>query len=188
MENLLEHLNQVNDVPVYSVLDPEFAPYGRVVTGYDFSGMIAYMEQNTSIPENGNVYVASVPEMEALPAAAGLQKKFYGDMPMEVGYCNGRNTTWNGFEYHKGSEINVAVTDFMLILGHVWQIENGTYRFENAKVFFVPKGTAVEMYQTDSEERRGWKECRARVAANSYQEKIESISRWLEQAIRSKKR
>ena len=74
--------------------------------------------------------------------------KFYGDMPIEVGYCNGRNTTWNGFEYHKGSEINVAVTDFMLILGHVWQIENNTYRFENAKVFFVPQGTAVEMYQT----------------------------------------
>ena len=48
MENLLEHLNQVNDVPVYSVLDPEFAPYGRVVTGYDLSEMIAYMEQNTA--------------------------------------------------------------------------------------------------------------------------------------------
>ena len=148
MENLLVHLNQVNDVPVHSVLGPEFASYGRVVTGYDLSEMIAYMEQNTSIPENGNVYVASVPEMEALPAATGLQKKFYGDMPIEVGYCNGRNTTWNGFEYHKGSEINVAVTDFMLILGHVWQIENNTYRFENAKVFFVPQGTAVEMYQT----------------------------------------
>ena len=28
------------------------------------------------------------------------------------------------------------------------QIEDNTYRFENAKVFFVPKGTAVEMYQT----------------------------------------
>ena len=148
MENLLVHLNQVNDVPVHSVLGPEFASYGRVVTGYDLSGMIAYMEKNTPIPENGNVYVASVPEMEALPVVAELQKKFYGDMPIEVGYCNGRNTTWNGFEYHKGSEINVAVTDFMLILGHVWQIENNTYRFENANVFFVPKGTAVEMYQT----------------------------------------
>ena len=33
MENRLEHLNQVNDVPVHSVLDPEFASYGRVVTG-----------------------------------------------------------------------------------------------------------------------------------------------------------
>ena len=104
MENRLEHLNQVNDVPVHSVLDPEFASYGRVVTGYDFSEMIAYMEQNTPIPENGNVYVASVPEMEALAVSAEVQKKFYGDMPVEVGYCNGRNTTWNGFEYHKGSE------------------------------------------------------------------------------------
>ena len=52
---MLEHLNQVNAVPVTSVLSPEFAPYGRVVTGYDFSEMIAYMEQNTPIPENGNV-------------------------------------------------------------------------------------------------------------------------------------
>ena len=69
MENRLEHLNQVNDVPVRSVLDPEFASYGRVVTGYDFSEMIAYMEQNTPIPENGNTYVASVPEMEALAVA-----------------------------------------------------------------------------------------------------------------------
>ena len=44
MENRLEHLNQVNDVPVHSVLDPEFASYGRVVTGYDFSEMIAYID------------------------------------------------------------------------------------------------------------------------------------------------
>ena len=140
MENRLEHLNQVNDVPVHSVLDPEFASYGRVVTGYDFSEMIAYMEQNTPIPENGNIYVASVPEMEALAVSAEVQKKFYGDMPIEVGYCNGRNTTWNGFEYHKGSEINVAVTDFMLILGHVWQIEDNTYRFENAKSLLCAQG------------------------------------------------
>ena len=27
MENLLVHLNQVNDVPVHSVLGPEFASY-----------------------------------------------------------------------------------------------------------------------------------------------------------------
>ena len=146
---MLERLNQVNDVPVLNVNDPAFAPYGRVIQGYDFSGMIEYMEKETRIPESGNIYVASVPEMESMPAAAQVQATFYGDMPIEVGYCNGRNTTWNGFEYHKGSEINVAVTDFMLILGHVWQIEaGGTYRFENAKVFYVPRGTAFEMYQT----------------------------------------
>lgn len=145
---MLKHLNEVNDVEIKPVTDPEFASYGRVLTGYDFSELIAYMEQETPIPESGNVYVASVPEMESLPVTQEIQKKVYGDMPIEVGYCNGRNSTWNGFEYHKGSEINVAVTDFMMILGHTWQIENNTYRFENARVFYVPKGTAIEMYQT----------------------------------------
>lgn len=145
---MLEHLNQVNDVPVLSVTDPAFAPYGRVVTGYDFSEMIRYMQDNTPIPENGNIYIPGDAAMEAMPAAAEIRKTLYGDMPIQVGYCNGRNTTWNGFEYHKGSEINVAVTDFMLILGHTWQIQNNTYRFEDAKVFYVPQGTAIEMYQT----------------------------------------
>lgn len=145
---MLEHLNQVNDVKILSVEDPAFAPYGRVVTGYDFSGLIKYMEEQTPIPENGNIYIASVPEMEQDPVVAQMQDYLYGSMPIQVGYCNGRNTTYNGFEYHKGSEINVAVTDFMLVLGHSWLIKDGTYRVEDAQPFFVKKGTAIEMYQT----------------------------------------
>ncbi|MGN0159397.1 MAG: DUF4867 family protein [Brotaphodocola sp.] len=145
---MIERLNQVNDVKILSVKDPEFAPYGRIVTGYDFSGLISYMEEKTPIPENGNIYLASVPEMEADPVVEQIQNGFYGEMPIQVGYCNGRNTTYNGFEYHKGSEINVAVTDFMLVLGHTWLIKDNTYRIEDAQVFFVEKGTAIEMYQT----------------------------------------
>ncbi|MDO4268996.1 MAG: DUF4867 family protein, partial [Eubacteriales bacterium] len=60
----IEHLNQVNDVKIYSVKDPEFASFGRIVEGYDFSGLIAYMEEKTDIPENGNKYIPSDPEME----------------------------------------------------------------------------------------------------------------------------
>ena len=145
---MLERVNAVNDVKVLSVFAPEFATYGRVVTGVDFSAMTAYMEESTPIPESGNIYVASVPELEAMSAADEVQKILYGDMPIQVGYCNGRNTTYNGFEYHKGSEINVAVTDFMLVLGHSWLIKDNTYRIEDAQPFFVPKGTAIEMYQT----------------------------------------
>ena len=36
----------------------------------------------------------------------------------------------------------------MLVLGHTWEIRDNTYRVEDAKVFFVEKGTAIEMYQT----------------------------------------
>ncbi len=146
---MLDRLNEVNDVKITSVFDESFKTYGNIVEGYDFSEMIKYMEENTDIPENGNVYVASVPEMEKLSVVTDVQGFFYGDMPVQVGYCNGRNTTYNGFEYHKGSEINVAVTDFMLVLGHTWEIaKDNTYKVEDARVFFVPKGTAIEMFQT----------------------------------------
>lgn len=146
---MLAHLNEVNDVKIFSVFDDEFRKYGNVVIGYDFAELTAYMEKNTDIPENGNIYVASVPEMEKANIVNTIRDEIYGGMPIQVGYCNGRNTTYNGFEYHKGSEINVAVTDFMLVLGHTWLIaEDGTYKVEDARVFFVPKGTAIEMFQT----------------------------------------
>lgn len=146
---MLEHLNKVNDVKILSVFDNEFKTYGNIVTGYDFDEVVSYMEDKTDIPESGNVYVASVEEMERIPVVELIRDFFYGGMPIQVGYCNGRNSTYNGFEYHKGSEINIAVTDFMLVLGHTWLIkEDNTYAVEDAQVFYVPKGTAIEMFQT----------------------------------------
>ena len=145
---MINHLNKVNDVKIYSVFDDEFKPYGRVVKGYNFTELCDYMLTKTSIPESGNVYHPSIEAMENMPVFDEVQNTLYGGMPIQIGYCNGRNTTYNGFEYHKGSEINVAVTDFMLVLGHTWQIEDNKFFVGNEKVFFVPQGTAVEMYQT----------------------------------------
>ena len=150
MNEILERLNRVNDIPVRSVLDREaFKTYGRIVDGYDFTALIRYMEDHTQIPAEGNIYVASVEEMENLPVMTQVRSLLYGGMDVEAGYCNGRNTTFNGFEYHKGSEINIAVTDFCLCLGHVWDIkDDNTFSVEDVTVFYVPKGTAIEMYQT----------------------------------------
>ncbi len=110
---MINHLNEVNDVKIYSVFDEEFKTYGRIVEGYDFSQIVEYMENNTPIPENGNIYVPSVEDMEKTPIKEEVESILYGGMPIQIGYCNGRNSTYNGFEYHKGSEINVAVTPFM---------------------------------------------------------------------------
>ncbi|MBO5494643.1 MAG: DUF4867 family protein [Eubacterium sp.] len=145
---MLKHLNEVNDVKIYSVFDEEFRTYGNIVEGYDFSGLTDYMINNTDIPESGNVYVPSVSDMETLCVSETVQKNLYGGMPIQIGYCNGRNSTYNGFEYHKCSEINIAVTDFMLVLGHTWQIRDNKFYVGDEKVFFVPKGTAIEMFQT----------------------------------------
>ncbi len=145
---MLNRLNEVNSVKVYSVFDEEFRSYGRIVKGYNFTELISYMESDTDIPENGNVYYPSIEAMENTAVFREIEQVFYGGMPAQAGYCNGRNTTYNGFEYHKGSEINVAVTDFVLVLGHIWQIEDNRFFVGGEKVFFVPKGTALEMYQT----------------------------------------
>lgn len=149
MDNtMMERLNQVNGIPVRPVDSKEFETYGRIITGYDFLFLYPIWRQSQTSRQNGNIYLPSVPGMEEAPVTARLRDGFYGGMDIQVGYCNGRNTTYNGFEYHKGSEINIAVTDFMLVLGHTWEIKDNTYRVEDASVFFVEKGTAIEMYQT----------------------------------------
>lgn len=145
---MLKHLNEVNGQLILDVHDPAFASYGHIVEGHDVSGLVRYMENHTDIPAEGNVYVASVAEMEELPVRKEIEAVFYGGMPVQIGYCNGRNKTYNGFEYHKGSEINIAVSDFMLVLAHTWQIRNNTIRTEDAQVFYVPQGTVIEMFQT----------------------------------------
>lgn len=145
---MIKRLNEVNDVKVYSVFDGDFLPYGRVLSDFDFSSLIKASEKLTEIPESGNLYIASFEKFEDSPLTFEIQHSIYGEMPIQIGYCNGKNTTYNGFEYHKGSEINIAVTDFMLVLGHVWQIKENRFHVGDEKVFFVPKGTAVEMYAT----------------------------------------
>lgn len=144
----LKALRQCNDVPIYTVDSEEFKSYGRIVTGYDFSALISFMETETEIPENGNIYQAECEDMEKAAVKEQIENGLYGGMPIQIGYCNGKNTTYNGFEYHKGSEINIAVTDFMLVLGHTYEIKENHYNNRDAKVFFVPKNTAIEMYQT----------------------------------------
>ncbi len=144
----LERLNKVNDVEIKSIFDSQFKTFGNVIEGFEFEALIDYMDKNTDIPAEGNVYVPSVEAMEETKIAESLSNVFYGSMPIQIGYCNGKNSTYNGFEYHKCSEINVAVTDLMLVLGHTYDINDCHYNNEAATVFFVPKGTAFEMFQT----------------------------------------
>lgn len=135
-------------IEIKQITDESFLKYGKMVDDYDFTDIIEYMKSSTSIPTDGNIYVASVDDMECLRIKDILEEEFYGEMPIEIGYCNGRNSTLNGLEYHKGSEINVAVTDMVLLLGKVQDIDNDSYESNKIEAFFVPQGTAIEMYQT----------------------------------------
>lgn len=144
----LQQLKKLNSIKISEITDDSFKTYGRIIEGYDFSEMIS-CTANFELPEIGNNYVASVRALEKTVVFAEIEKSFYGEMKAQAGYCCGKNSTLNGFEYHKGSEINAAATDFVLILGHIWDISNeNTYKVSDAEAFFIPAGTAIEMYQT----------------------------------------
>lgn len=132
---------------VRKVTEPAFKAYGRIITGYDFSGLLKAMEQ-TPLPEDV-IYIPSLPEMEALPAAKELENGIYGQMPIQIGCCNGHNKKLNAVEYHRDSEVDIAVDDLILILGKQQDIEEDhTYDTSRMEAFLVPAGTAVEVYAT----------------------------------------
>lgn len=132
---------------VRKVADPAFKAYGRVITGYDFSGLLKAME-HTPLPEDV-IYIPSLPEMEALSDAKELERGIYGQMPIQIGCCNGHNKKLNAVEYHRDSEVEIAVDDLILILGKQQDIEEDhTYDTSRMEAFLVPAGTAVEVYAT----------------------------------------
>ena len=127
--------------------DPAFQKYGRIVDNVDFTGLVEALK-HTPCPENV-VYEPSVEALEALPVMEELSRVAYGEMPIQIGYCNGHNTMLNALEYHRSSEINVAVTDMILLVGMEQDVkEDYTYDTSQIEAFFVPAGTVVEMYAT----------------------------------------
>lgn len=132
---------------VYSVTDEKFRKYGKVIEGIDFSGLVKAMEE-TPCPEDV-VYVPGDEKLEALPVMKELADIAYGELPIQIGYCNGHNCMLNALEYHRSSEINVAATDAILMLGCQQDIDKDfTYDTSKVEAFLVPAGVAVEVYAT----------------------------------------
>lgn len=133
---------------IYSVTDDRFRKYGKIVEGIDFTELIQKMEECTPLPE-GVEYVPGLDQLEKLPVMKELSVKAYGEMPIQIGYCNGHNSMLNALEYHRDSEINVAATDAILMLGSQQDVTaDFTYDTALVEAFLVPKGTAVEVYAT----------------------------------------
>lgn len=132
---------------IESVFDRAFAPYGKVLPGYDTSELLEALEKYTPLPEATD-YVASQPELEALPIAEKLAVNAYGGMPIQLGWCNGHNTRLNCLEYHRDSEINCGTSDFILLVAREDDIVDGSLDTDRVRAFRVPRGVMVEVYAT----------------------------------------
>lgn len=132
-----------------TVFDEAFRPYGRVLD-LDTKEFCEVMKGREATAEGTVAYEPSVAELEALPLFSELQSVVYGALPIEFGHCSGFNTKLNALEYHRSSEVDIAATDLVLMLGRQQDINYETLTYDTAKVesFLVPAGTAVELYAT----------------------------------------
>ena len=133
-----------------SIFDEKFKKYGRVWKDLPSQRLIKEME-HAPLPKDV-IYVPSVEDMENTPEAKEYENKVFGGLPIQIGYCNGNCNELTALEYHRNSEINIAVTDMLLALGwlpDVTESEEGfDYDTTKVEVFYVPAGTVLEMYST----------------------------------------
>jgi hypothetical protein len=147
---LLDGLRRANPgLTLFSSADPEFAPYGELVEG-SWPALVAALEAHAPIPEQGVVYVGSHPHLEDCADAERMRSLVFGGLPVQLGYCSGRNSTLNGLEYHKASEVIVAADDLVLLLALRGQLRPGTQGpgldSSDTVGLFLRRGEAVELY------------------------------------------
>ena len=136
-----------NNMIIQSVYDKEFAAYGHVIEGYDLKELLETLDSISPLPD-GVEYIPGNEVLEALPVAKKLQDNEYGGMPIQLGWCNGHNTKMNCLEYHRDSEINLGVKDFILLLAKIDDIVDGRLDSKCVKAFRCPAGVPVEVFAT----------------------------------------
>jgi len=134
-------------IEIKKVTDAAFRKYGRVITGIDCAELIEKMG-STPCPDDV-IYIPSDANLEALSVCKELTDSVYGELPIQIGYCNGHNSLLNAVEYHRSSEINIACDDLILLLGQQQDItDDFTYDTSKIEAFLLPAGTAIECYAT----------------------------------------
>jgi hypothetical protein len=143
---MIEKLKKNNtDIPVFTVTDKSFNQYGRILDKNLFEEAVKYLS-NMDVPQDGNIYVAHDKNLLNVINDFSGYDNVFGNLPIQFGYCNGLNSKLNALEYHKSSEINIAVTPLVLMLGKFEDIHNMRYNSKDLIAYYLPKGTVVEIY------------------------------------------
>ena len=131
---------------IYSINDKEFENYGKVLDGKFYQTFKAASDK-IAMPETGSAYRASEPTFETEEALAYYTQAF-GFMDTQIGYCWGENDTLNALEWHKNSEIAVALSDLIMLFGDIRELQDGKYDTSNVKAFLFKEGESAEIYAT----------------------------------------
>ncbi|MEN6637251.1 MAG: DUF4867 family protein [Clostridiaceae bacterium] len=107
----------------------------------------AFLAASFSItPEEANAYIPRDEGMSLSPVTQSISRVLFGELPIQAGWNHGGNPRMNGMEWHKSSEVIVACTDLVLLLGDFADVEHDFYDSARAFGLLVQKGEAVELF------------------------------------------
>ena len=142
---MIEKLRKANPgLSIYSVHDEEFKKYGRV-HNID-TDEIVKAGKSIPLPEKGSSYQLSVEKLENLNSSELFREITFGGCEAQIGLCMGYNSDMNALEFHKSSEINIAVTPLVVLLGLECEMENCKYDSSKIKAFYLDSGTMIELF------------------------------------------
>lgn len=139
-----EHLRKSNrDKTIEMCSNPGFIKYGAIHSGYDISDITKYAYDH-KVP-SGITYIPEIPALHEFDTIPKIQERIFGGLTVQAGWCRGYNLCVNALEYHKTSEVILAVTDILLSTGRSSDISEGCYDIHRIEYFFVPAGTVIEL-------------------------------------------
>lgn len=148
--NTLDKIRNANPhIEIHDIHSEVFRTYGKVLNDFDGTTLIEISLKAIQMPDKGSKYLPELEEIDIHPHGNVLRNEFYGQLNAQIGICLGHNSLMNAMEYHKSSEINIAVTDLVLLLADQREMDDN-YRFnsEKVKAFFMKKGDTVEIFST----------------------------------------
>ena len=148
--SVLEVLQRVNPhIVIENVRSKTFSLYGKRYENFDAKTLIDRCIETAVVPHEGSVYIPSLEELEVLPELETLRTGCFGQLEIQCGVCMGQNSLMNALEYHKSSEINIAVSDLVLLLADVRDVDSeNRLDARTVKAFYLEKGDVVELYAT----------------------------------------
>ena len=149
---MLENLKEKNpEITFHTTADKKFKKYGRVLN-YNTTQLIDQLSQSSNLNKIKAMpkasYRPNIPSLHHYDFIDLIRQDIFGELDIQVGIVEGRNNFATGTEFHQGSEVNIAITDCILVLGSKYDMINEEIDISQMVIFYVKKGEALEIYSS----------------------------------------
>ncbi len=147
----LEKLQSLNpQLKIKPVTEPSFKRYGKLYESIDLFEAAQFINGLQMPDAENDIYVKASSSLKDMKIFNHVRFNIFGGVEIDMGYAIGHSKgPFDLCEYHRCNEL-LAVIDQPLVMffGDQRDIEDNKYDLSLMEAFYVPAGTAVDLYST----------------------------------------